>query len=387
MTWHSYELVMGLLLLSVIFIIVVQRFRLPSILAYLFVGIVVGPTGFNWLNSPEEVNLLAELGVVFLLFTIGLEMSFSRLWAMRHTVLVLGGLQVSLCIIIPTIFAYYLGMSLKSAFVASSALALSSTAIVIKQLKDQGELLQAHGKLSLGLLIFQDIAAIPLLIVIPMLAVSESAGLSQMLLWGLGKGILMVSVLILLSKYVLVPLFRVVINIAAQELFMLFVLLIVLSTAWLTHSAGLSMAFGAFVAGATLGETQFRNQLESDILPFRDILLGLFFISIGVRLNSDIFLGYWYWVLWLTGAIFVFKALLIAAIARVVGYADKQTALRSGLILAHGGEFGFALLALGMNGGIMENDYGQVVLCGIVLSMLLSTIIIRHHKSLVPEAV
>ena len=292
-----------------------------------------------------------------------------------------GSIQVIACMVIPGITAYYLGMWLGSGFVAAAALSLSSTAIVIKQLSEQKELITQHGELSFALLLFQDLAAIPFLICIPMLA-PDKAFIPNDMLWIMGKSFLAIAGLWTVGRFLLRPLFDEVAKSGSDELFTLTVLLTVMATAWITSKMGLSMALGAFLAGLVLAETHHRHQIQKDIRPFRDLLLGLFFMTVGMLINFDMILRYWYWVLFLVGSILFFKTIVVAGVAKWVGRLSSEDSLRTGLILAHGGEFGFVLLTLAMTLGVMEKDYGQVVLAGILITLFLCPILIKWNGKL-----
>lgn len=369
--------------MAVAMLIFMRRINMPGILGYLILGIIVGPAALDWIHHGSTLELMAELGIVFLLFAIGLEISLTKIISMRRSVLWVGGIQVVTCMLVPGVVAYFLGMSWHTAFVAAAALSLSSTAIVIKQLAEQKELRTKHGELSLAILLFQDLAAVPFLIIIPVLAASGAGSLGADLGWALVKGILAITVLLIAGRWVLRPLFDEVAKADSMELFTLATLTVALGTAWVTHALGLSMVLGAFLAGLVLGETHHRHQIEQDIRPFRDVFLGLFFVTVGMLLNFQILLEYWYWVLSLVIAIIVFKFILISFVASKIGHLPVPESMRTGLILAHGGEFGFILLTLAITLCVMEEDYGQVVLAGVLITMFLCPLFIRYNNKLV----
>lgn len=381
MDFSLFEKLIMVMASAVCMLIVLRRLHIPVIIGYLLLGVFFGPFGMNTVDNSNSIHALAELGIVFLLFAIGLEVSLSRIIAMRRAVLWVGSIQVLACMIIPGVTAYFLGMSLGSGFVAAAALSLSSTAIVVKQLLEQQELLTQHGELSFALLLFQDLAAIPMLICIPLLANHNNIVPSD-LAWIIGKSIFALAMLWTIGRYVLRPLFDEVAKSGSDELFTLTTLLTVIATAWITSTMGLSMALGAFLAGVVLAETHHRHQIQKDIRPFRDLLLGLFFMTVGMLLNFDMIGQYWYWVLFLVLSIIFFKTLVVTAVAKWVGLVSTNDALRTGLILAHGGEFGFVLLTLAMTLGVMEKDYGQVVLAGILITLFLCPILIRWNAYL-----
>lgn len=366
-----------LLAAAVVVVALFRRFHLPPILGYLFVGAVIGPHGLGWIHDTENVRFLAEFGVVFMLFTIGLEFSLPQMIAMRNTVLGLGGAQVAITTALAGAVAWLSGMSAEGAFVVGGALAMSSTAIVIKQLTDQLELNSRHGRLAVGILLFQDLAVVPFLILIPALASAESS-IALLLVWALLKGTVALVTMLALGRWVLRPLFHEIASARSSELFTLATLLVTLTAAWATHLSGLSLALGAFLAGMMLSETEFRHQIEADIRPFRDILLGLFFVTIGMLLDVRALPSIWHWVLLLVLGIVVLKTAIVMGLSMLAG-AERGVALRTGLSLAQSGEFGFALLALALSAGFLEPQETQIVLAGALLSMALSPLVIRYN--------
>lgn len=382
MSFGILEKTILILAMAVIIQIVMRRIKMPAIIGYLVLGVVVGPEVLDFVHHSADIDLLAELGIVFLLFAIGLEVSLTQIIRMKQSVLLVGGLQVLACMTVPGITAYFLGMSLGTGFVAAAALSLSSTAIVVKQLAEQNELLTRHGEMSLAILLFQDLAAIPFLIIIPVLAGSDN-GVAAQLSEALIKGLFAIAGLLLAGRYVLGPLFDEVEKSASDELFTLTTLLVALGTAWISHILGLSMVLGAFLAGLVLGESHHRHKIQGYIRPFRDLLLGLFFVTVGMLMDFTMIARYWYWVLFLVIAIIIFKFVLITWVTRVFGHLSLEDAMQTGLILAHGGEFGFVLLALAITLNVMEVDYGQVVLAGVLITMFICPILVRHSRAIV----
>lgn len=267
-----------LLGIAVLTVSVSRRLHFPPILGYIIVGIIVGPSGFGWIQNEENISLLAEFGIVFLLFAIGLEFSLSQMIAMRKQVFGLGTAQVLTTGSVVYLIGWLAGLDTNTNIVIAGAFALSSTAIVIKQLTEQSEIHSRHGRATVGILIFQDIMAIPLLILIPALAMSQGGENELAITLGISflKGILVVVIMHLIGRYLLRPLFHEVASAKSQELFTLTVLTVALGAAAFTEEMGLSMTLGAFLAGMMLSETEYRHQIESDIRPFQDILLGLF---------------------------------------------------------------------------------------------------------------
>lgn len=369
------------LFMGVVALIAAQRLKLPHVIAYLILGLIVGPYGLNFIHDSLELKLMAELGVVFLLFAIGLEVSLSEIIRMRRSVVLVGGLQVAACMIIPGVTAYLLGMSLGTGFVAAAALSLSSTAVVVKQLSEQHALMSKPGQMSLAILLFQDIAAIPFLIIIPVLG-GSAIGVAQDLSWALLKGLIGIAALLLAGRFILRPLFDEVARSQSDELFTLTTLLVAMATAWASDYMGLSMALGAFMAGLVLGESHHRHQIQGYIRPFRDLFLGLFFVTIGMLLNFHMVFMHWYWVLFLVGSIVLFKTAVVALVVKTIGKLSTEESIQTGLIMAHGGEFGFVLLSLAIQLGVMESDYGQVVLAGILMTLFMCPLLVHYSGPL-----
>ena len=370
-----------LLALSVLLVWVSKFIRLPSILGYLFVGILIGPYTLNLLPEHTPLAILAEVGLVFLLFMIGLEFSGERLLSMRGEALKLGPIQVTISTLSGMFIIYMSGASWEAALVAGGSLALSSTAIVAKQLAEQFELQERHGRLGIATLLFQDLMAIPLLVIIPILAdESRQLQLSELAI-ALIKGGIAFFLLYFLGKRLLRPFLHLVAAVNSLELFTLATLLIALAAAWLTSQFGLSFALGAFLAGIMLSETEYRHQIETDIRPFRDVMMGLFFISVGTQFNWTILLTDWAWVGLLTAGLIIGKGVVVTILTRIVGY-DWQVAIRTGIVLGQGGEFAFAVLFVALNHGLMEGAQIQSVIASVILSMILSPILIRFNSPL-----
>lgn len=379
---HGTGLLQGILLLLVMSVAAVAAFRvfkLPPILGYLLVGVMTGEYALSWLPADHSIEFLGEVGVVFLLFAIGLEFSVKQFLAMRTTVLGLGGLQVLLSTLAGFGILYYFGVSWQGAIIAAGAMALSSTAIVIKQLSDQGEMRSQHGQLALAILLFQDIAVVPFLIIIPILGGANGGDMNPMTIAvEMIFNIFTLTGMLLAAHYVLRPLFHYVANARSIELFNITVLLVALTSAWITQTLGMSLALGAFLAGMLLSETEYKHQIESEIRPFRDILMGLFFITVGTKLNLGILPELWLPILLLVLGLTIGKSILIALLTRLFA-ADNGASLRTGLVLAQGGEFGFALLTLALSNGLLSDNEVQSALAAVIISMVLSPFIIRYN--------
>jgi monovalent cation:H+ antiporter-2, CPA2 family len=374
----GFHSILILLAVAVVLVALFRLARLPQVLAYFCAGALVGPYGLGWIPDLQETRALAEFGLVFLMFTIGLEFSLPNLLAMRRVVFGLGGAQVVITCAVFGIAAWGLGVSVEGAIVIGAMMSLSSTAIAMKQMVEQLEHASRHGRHALGVLLFQDLAAVPFLILIPALAGAGGESVGTALGWVAVKSALVFGAIYVAGRWLLRPLLHQVAAARLREFFMFSVLLLTLASAWLTEMAGLSLALGSFLAGMMLGETEYRHQVEADILPFRDILLGLFFITVGMMLNMAEVRVNWLLVLAATAAIIVFKTALILLLGRAF---DMETgvALRTGLVLAQVGEFAFALLLQAEQHHLIGNPAAQVALAATVISMALAPLIIRYN--------
>jgi CPA2 family monovalent cation:H+ antiporter-2 len=369
--------VLILLTSSVLAVSLFRALHLPAMLAYFLVGILLGPHALAWLPDSEANRELAEFGIVFLMFSIGLEFSLSQLYAMRRTVFGLGGLQVVLTMALVMAVACAFGVDWRGAFVLAGALAMSSTAIVSKMLVERVELNARHGRLTIGVLLFQDLAVVPLLILIPALA-DPTGNLAAVLGWSLLKVIAVLVLLLGFGKSLINPWFDLVARQQSRELFVMNVLMITLILAFITRMADLSYALGAFVAGMLISETRYRYQVESDIAPFRDILLGLFFITVGMLLDLRLLMTQIGWVLLLVVALVVLKTFLIAQLTRRFRY-ESGVAIRTGIMLAQAGEFGFVIMALGADQRLLGGQSLQIVLAAALISMVIAPFLIQHN--------
>lgn len=361
---------------SLVVIALFQRLRLPPVLGYLCVGLMIGPTAFNWVNESEELPDLAELGVVFLLFSLGLEFSLPKMLALRQVVFGLGSLQVVVCTVLLGSLLMLFGMPGVPALLLGAGLALSSTAIVSKELGSLGEIFSSHGQNAIAVLLFQDVVAVLLLTLVPVFAGSSEQPWFWALPMTLGKTLVLFVGLLMASRWLLPRLFHEVAAARSAELFVLLALVIVLLTAWLTHLLGLSPALGAFLAGMLLGESHYRHQIEADIRPFRDILLGLFFVSIGMLIDLQLFASHGLLILGLTLALLLIKGSVVALLVKWRG-SDTETAWRSGLALAQGGEFCFALMAQMQMSKMLPGDFAALLLSATFCSMLVTPLLLR----------
>jgi len=382
------ELTLLLLGSAVLGVVAFRTLHLPPMLGYLAVGVLIGPHALGLAAETASTHALAEFGVVFLMFSIGLEFSLAQLRAMRRIVFGLGMAQVVLTIaaamagaLLFSLWMPSLAISWQASFALGGALAMSSTAIVVKLLTERLELESEHGRRIIGILLFQDLAVVPLLILIPSLA-KNPEDLAATLAWAGVKAALVLALLLFFGQKLMRSWFTIVAKRRSQELFMLNLLLVTLGAAWITERAGLSLALGAFVAGMLISETQFKHQVEEDIKPFRDVLLGLFFITIGMLLNVQLVLQHWWLVLALLVLPVLLKFALIAALAKAFGSSDGVS-MRTGLALAQAGEFGFVLLNLASGSKLIDPFLMQLVLASMVLSMLVAPFVIAHSDKIV----
>ena len=367
--------IFGLLVAAVIFVWFFKRIGLPPILAYLATGVLAGSHGIGWMAQSHEIDLVAELGIVFLLFSLGLEFSISRLMAMRNIVFGLGSLQVVVTSLLLIAILYCLDFSLLSSFTIGAIMALSSTAVVVKLLKENGELNQRRGQLAIGVLLFQDIAVVPLLIILPLFASSESQSISWALGSALAKGAFVCLLLWAIGKWILPKVFNEIALVRTDELFVLTTLLVALFAGLLTYMFGLSMALGAFLAGMMLGESHYRHQLEADIRPFRDILMGLFFVTVGMQLNVSYVISHIGVIIGSLIGLLILKIMVVALSAQFMGE-RKQDALACAFMLWQMGEFGFVLIALGGQHQLLTSEQMSFLIALGVLSMALTPLLI-----------
>ena len=386
----TLELSLLFLLAAVLGVVLFRLLQLPPILAYLSVGIVIGPHALGFVADTEQTRYLAEFGVVFLMFSIGLEFNLAKLWAMRRIVFGLGLAQVCLTIVAAlalgltlrwVVAGRWFTMPLVAWLALGGALAMSSTAIVVKLLTERLEIDSPHGRQILGVLLFQDLAVVPLLVLLPAFG-QPVADLALTLTIAFAKAFVLLALLLVFGQTVMRRWFHVVARRRSQELFMLNLLLVTLGLAWITERAGLSLALGAFVAGILISETEFRHQVAIDIQPFRDVLLGLFFITIGMLLNIQVAFAHWGLVLLLLCGPVLAKFLLVTVLSRLYG-CSAGTAIRTGLGLAQAGEFGFVLLNQAGALNLLDPQLLQVILAAMILSMLAAPFLLQYSNRIV----
>jgi CPA2 family monovalent cation:H+ antiporter-2 len=388
----TLELVLLYLVAAVAGVVACRLLRLPPMLGYLAVGVLIGPNALALAKDTAGVKYLAEFGVVFLMFVIGLEFNLPKLRSMRTLVFGLGLSQVLLTVLGAVAGNLMLavgfgwlgvqwGLSWQGAVVLGSAMAMSSTAIVVKMMAERLELDSEHGRRVMGVLLFQDLAVVPLLVLIPALG-DSGQDMARVMGLALFKATVLLTLLLVGGQRVMRWWLTLVARRKSEELFVLNLLLVTLGLAWLTEHAGLSLALGAFVAGMLVAETEFKHQVEADIRPFHDVLLGLFFITIGMKLDWRPVIAQWFLVALLGLAPVLVKAVLVAGLARAFR-ATPGVAIRTGLYLAQAGEFGFVLLTLGADQGLVDAQWVSPVLACMVLSMLATPFIILRSNWIV----
>jgi len=378
---HNLELVLLLLAAAVAVVVVFRSLNLPPVLGYLLVGAAVGPHAFKLLPESAQARQLAEFGVVFLMFSIGLEFSLPKLFSMKRIVFGLGLSQVALSMGLGMGLAMAAGVPWQGALALGGTLAMSSTAVLSKLLVERMELDAPHGRQIMGVLLMQDLAVVPLLILIPSFSRGAEA-LAMTLVIALLKAAVALALILYFGPRLMKGWFTIVAKRRSAELFMLNVLLITLGLAYFTERAGLSLALGAFLAGMLISETEYRYQVEEDIKPFRDVLLGFFFVTVGVLLDVKTIIHAWYWVLLTLGLLLAGK-FAVATLASWRFGASPGTALRVGLWLCAGGEFGFVLIALMDQVHLVRESVLQVVLAALVLSLLLAPLIAHYADKIV----
>lgn len=367
----SFLNIILLMFISVCAVAVFKRVHLPPILAYLFAGVIAGPQLISLFAHPEEMHLLAEIGIVFLLFSLGLEFSLPKLLAMRSLVFGVGVGQMVITTAVFTAIPYLMGITISASIIIGGTLALSSTAIVIKQATEMGILNNRRTQLAISILLFQDLAVVPFLIAIPLLAASTDVSIATALVEALLKGVFVIAFLMSVGKWVLPWVFREVARTRTDELFVLTTILIALLAGGLTFYFGLSMALGAFLAGMMLGESQYKYQLEADIRPFRDILMGLFFVTVGMQLELSVLWDNFFGIIFGVLLLMVLKIILVRVASAFVN-TDAIDAWSAGVKLCQIGEFSFVIAALATTHGVLTTEQSSMIVCMGVISMALT---------------
>ena len=366
--------------ISTVLNVFLKRFDIPTVIGYVLAGFAISSFFHFAEDSKEMLGHLAEFGIVFLMFTIGLEFSANHLKSMKKEVFVYGGLEVVLSGLLFTALGSWLfGLEIKSAIVVGFAIALSSTAIVLKILNENNEIHSGYGRTTLGILLFQDLAVIPILLMVSFFA-SDTDSVSALLLDTLVSAIFVFFILFLLGKYFIERFFDWIMASGSEEIFLVAVLLGVMSASFLADVFGFSYSLGAFIAGMMLAETKYRYRIEADLVPFRDILLGVFFVTIGMLIDWHSIVNYGYVILGLLVGIMLLKGLLIFGILRF--FIQKRTALKTAFALFQVGEFGLAIFALARSKDLISDELNQIMIITIVLSMILTPFVLKNIKKL-----
>lgn len=368
---------------GVVAVPVFKRLGLGSVLGYLAAGLVIGPFGLGFFSDPETILHVAELGVVMFLFIIGLEMQPSRLWGLRKEIFGLGALQVCACAFLLTAVGIATGFPVAMSFVAGAGFVLTSTAIVMQLLEERGEIASPKGQRMVSILLFEDLAIVPLLALVAFLAPMSTTASGGLLWLDIGIGIGAVAGLIVAGRYLLNPLFGLLAMSRAREVMTAAALLVVLGAALVMQVSGLSMAMGAFLAGVLLSESTFRHQLEADIEPFRGILLGLFFLAVGMSLNLAVVAANWQMVIFYVAAFMIVKAIAIYIVARLLRTPHRES-LERAIVMAQGGEFAFVLYATATSVGILDGEANAILTAIIIISMVLTPLAIIGMRYILP---
>ena len=375
---HDLPLLQDLLLLllaSVPIAFIFNRLRLPTIVGFMITGVLIGPYGLGLIKDAQAIEVLAEIGIVLLLFTIGLEFSLRRILEMKRLVLIGGGLQVILTTLLVTGLAYLLGRPVNQAVFFGFLFALSSTAIVLKSYIDRAEIDSPHGRAGVGILLFQDLSIVPMMLMIPILSGREGISPARIFLT-IGIAVSAIAVIIFTARTVVPYLLYHIVRLRSPEVFIISVVLLSLGTSWLTSQFGLSLALGAFIAGMVLSESEYSHQIVADILPFRDVFNSLFFISIGMLLSLSALWADLLTVLAWVGALTLGKALIVLAVVRLLGYSLRVSTMTA-VGLAQVGEFSFILAKAGGAGGLLSSTDYQRFLAASILSMIAAPFLIK----------
>jgi len=364
-----------LLGISVPLSIVLTRVGLPTIVGFLLTGVIIGPFGLGLVAEVHKIEVLAEIGVVLLLFTIGLEFKVSRMLKIKREAMLGGGLQLALTGLLVLGLTTYMGLGFNLALTLAFIVSISSSVIVLKLLGDKGLLKSAHGNLSVGILLFQDICVIIMVMIVQ--SFSEGAGIDGLeLVKKLGLALVVVLSIVVSSAYVVPKLFHQIVKLRNREIFILAVVLLCMGTAWVTSLVGLSLAIGAFIAGLVVSESEYSHQIVAEVLPFRDIFSSLFFVSIGMLLDLNFFVSNLPVIALIVFAIVLFKSLIVILVAQIIRY-PLRMAIIVGLTLAQIGEFSFILMKMGEKSGVIPNDIYQLVLASTIVTMALTPFLMQ----------
>ncbi|MGR9109122.1 MAG: cation:proton antiporter domain-containing protein, partial [Gammaproteobacteria bacterium] len=370
-TWLRETLVF--LAAAVILLPLVQRLKSTSILGFFTVGLVIGPYGLALISDSEDIHHLGELGVVFLLFTIGLELSLSRLRLLARYVFGLGGLQICITAFLIDVLLVWFKVPLQSALILGGALALSSTAFVTELLLERNELMSRHGRVSFAVLLSQDIAVIPMLVFQDLLGNSVGS-ITQAFLTAAASGLLAVFGIIVAGRFVLRPVYRTIARTNNPDLFVAATLLLILGSGWMLVQFGLSMTMGAFLCGVLLAESEYRHQIEADIRPFKGLLLGLFFATVGMSLDLGFIVAHMLEVALFVILLIALKSSVLSLLSALFGL-NLRESVRAGLLLGQGGEFAFVILGSALKSGLIRTETAQLAMAVVGLSMVLTPVL------------
>ncbi|WP_419770490.1 MAG: cation:proton antiporter [Candidatus Marinarcus sp.] len=382
-------IIVATIFISIVVNLLLKKLHLPTIIGYIVTGtIITYAFGLHEAVDNHELKEIAEFGIVFLMFTIGLEFSFDSLMRMKKEVFLTGTLQIAVTTLFVYFISYYvLGFDFKTSMVLGTALSLSSTAIVLKTFNETREISKPYGRRVLGILIMQDIAVIPILLMITIFTASSGESVVHLIFQTTIAAFALITILFLVGKYLLEPFFEHVSKSKSDELFVGSVLFIAIGASYIAHYFGFSYSLGAFVAGMMISETKFKHQVEADLTPFRNLLLGVFFITVGMQINFAIIAQYFFTIVILLPVLIGLKYVIIYAIVRVDD--TKRVAFKTALSLVQIGEFSLAVLELARNNHLISPIYSQVLIVTIVLSMILTPIVLKNLSriaaSLVPE--
>ena len=372
-------IIVATLFISLVLNVILKKIHLPTIIGYIVTGTIIA-YGFGLHDAVHnhELKEIAEFGVVFLMFTIGLEFSIEHLKKMKYEVFVAGSLQIIITSLIVYLMAFYIfNIDQQTSFIISLAIALSSTAIVLKTFNETGEISKRYGQRTLGILIMQDIAVIPILLVIGFMSNSTDT-VSSILIEMLISATLLLVALWLFGKYLLEPFFTQIIKTKSDELFIGTILFLAIGASYFAHQLGFSYSLGAFIAGMLIAETKYKHQAEAELIPFRDILLGIFFITVGMQISFDIIFEYIHIILLILVLAFILKFTIIYAIVKLRD--NKRTSFKTALSLIQIGEFSLALLELARTNDLVADPYGQIMIVTIVISMILTPFILKNSS-------
>lgn len=375
------QLLLGIIItiaISTVVNVFLKKIDIPTVIGYIITGLIISQIFHFGDESREMLSDLAEFGIVFLMFTIGLEFSISHMKAMKKEVFVYGGLQVTLSSLLFTFIAYsFFGVELKTSIVIGMALSLSSTAIVLKVLNESGEIHSGYGRVTLGILLFQDLAVIPMLLMISIFT-SENASISELLIHTVISAIIVFVILFIVGKFFIERFFDWVISSDSEEIFLGSVILTVIGASILAEHFGFSFSLGAFIAGMTIAETKYRYRIEADLIPFRDILLGIFFVTIGMQIDIGVVADFGLIIFGLLVAIMLLKALILFVSLRL--FMQSRSSIKSAMALMQVGEFALAIFALARSNELISTQTNQIMIITIVLSMILTPFILKNIK-------